>query len=64
MKVSIHFTADSSVGIFPYTYSMEIPQFEEEYREETRQMIKSLYTELDGDFTPQIWFEDEGTNDF
>jgi len=64
MKVTICFSGDSSVGIFPYSYEMTIPEFEPEYRDETRKMIKDLYTELDGEFSPQIWFEDEGDNDF
>jgi len=59
MKVAICISGDTSVGIYPYQYDMEIPEFEPEYREETRQMIKTLYTELDGEFTPYILFEDE-----
>ena len=59
MKVTICFSGDSSVGIFPYSYEMTIPEFEPIYREETRQLIKTIYTELDAEFTPQIWFEDE-----
>ena len=59
MKVLIHFEGDSSVGIFPYSFEMEIPDFEPEYKEETRQMIKQLYTELDGEFIPRIYFENE-----
>ncbi len=62
MKVTIYFSGDPSVGIFSYAYSMEIPAFEPEYREETRQMIKSLYAELDGEFMPQVWFEDENND--
>ncbi len=59
MKVVIHFEGDSSVGIFPYSFDMTIPEFEPEYKEETRKMIKDLYTELDGEFVPKVWFEDE-----
>ena len=59
MKVTIYFSGDRSVGINGYYYSMEIPTFEPEYREEIRGMIKALYIELDGEFTPQVFFEDE-----
>ena len=59
MKVLIHFSGDPSVGIFSYSFDMTIPEFEPEYREETREMIKKLYTELDGEFYPTVIFEDE-----
>lgn len=59
MKVIIFFAGDPSVGMNSYYFEMTIPKFEEEHREETRTMIKELYTELDGEFTPQIFFGDE-----
>jgi hypothetical protein len=68
MKVTIYFPNDPSVGIFSTWYGMEIPDFREfgmnekelrEFREEMRDKIKSLYTELDGEFTCRVWFEDE-----
>jgi hypothetical protein len=59
MKATIYFAGDYSVGISAYSYQMEIPPFEPEYREETRKMIKDIYTELDGEFYPQVFFEDE-----
>jgi len=59
MKVTICFNGDTSVGIFPYSYSMDIPEFEPEYREYVRSAIKILYIELDGEFTPHVFFEDE-----
>lgn len=59
MKATIYFSADPSVGIFPYHYTMELPDFEPEYRQETREMIQKLYTELDGEFKPIVFFEDE-----
>jgi hypothetical protein len=59
MKVLIHFEGDPSVGIFSYSFDMTIPEFEPEYREDTRAMIKNLYTELDGEFYPKVYFEDE-----
>jgi len=58
-KVTIYFAGDYSVGIRAYFYSMEIPEFELENKEEIRQQIKTLYTELDGEFTPAIFFDDE-----
>lgn len=59
MKVTIYFSGDWSVGISSYSYEMTIPPFENEYRDETREMIKKLYTELDGEFSPHVIFEDE-----
>lgn len=59
MKVIICFQGDSSVGIFPYGFDMTIPPFEPEYREDTRELIKKLYIELDGEFKPNVYFEDE-----
>jgi len=59
MKVVVYFSGDRSVGLNPYSYNMEVPVFEEEDREETREMIKKLYVELDGEFIPKVIFEDE-----
>lgn len=59
MKVIIYFPGDWSVGIRAYSFDMNIPTFEPEYREDTRKLIKDLYTLLDGEFVPQVFFEDE-----
>lgn len=68
MKVSIEFSGDSSVGLFPYKFGMEIPeQFAGDsddpdyikYREETRKEIKKLYELMDGEDKCTVWFEDE-----
>lgn len=59
MKVIIYFPGDYSVGISSYSYEMTIPTFEPEYREETRELIRTLYAELDGEFAPEVFFEDE-----
>lgn len=59
IKVTIYFAGDHSVGISGYYYSMEIPAFDPENKEEVRELIKALYTELDGEFTPTIFFDDE-----
>lgn len=59
MNVTIYFAGDPSVGISSYAYSMEIPNFEEEWREDTRKRIQDLYTELDGEFYPTVFFGDE-----
>lgn len=65
MKAYIHFNADPSVGCFPYGYNIEIPTFEEEYREEVREKIKALYNDLDGDFgVSYVIFDDENDNDY
>ncbi len=54
LNLSTHFAA-----VLSFAVSSTIPEFEPEYREETRQMIQTLYTELDGEFKPYILFEDE-----
>lgn len=64
MKVFIHFQADPSVGCNPYTYVMYIPRVTNqddspEYREEVREKIKTLYNELDCEFTCDVYFDDE-----
>ena len=68
MKVTIYFPNDPSVGIFSNYYGMEVPDWrvygmdkedERQFREEMRSKIKSLYEELDGEFTCRVWFEDE-----
>lgn len=54
-KVTIYFHADPSVGIFPYSFEMEVPDhsLDDEVRDETLLMIKNLYAELDGEFYPK-----------
>ena len=59
MKASIYFVGDTSVGILPYIYEMDVPPFEEEFREDIRMMIEDLYVELDGEFGCQVYFSDE-----
>lgn len=59
MTAHVYFPADPSVGIFSYGYEMEIPDFEEEWREDTRKKIKALYDELDGEFSCNVIFEGE-----
>lgn len=59
IKAIIYFPNDPSVGIFPNYYTAEIPPFEPENREDTRQMIQKLYTELEGEFCCKVFFSDE-----
>ena len=60
MSALVYFSADSSVGIFPYYFTIEVPSFEKENREEVRNTIKKFYTELDGEFIPSyVQFSDE-----
>lgn len=54
-----YFGGDPSVGINSYSYDFEIPDFDEEYREETRAKLVALYNELDGEFTCHVCFEGE-----
>jgi hypothetical protein len=59
-KVTILFHGDPSVGIFPYSYEMTIPRLAlEDWREENRELIRRLYTQLDQEGIPQIIFDDE-----
>jgi hypothetical protein len=62
MKAYIYFSGDLSVGIQSYWYEMEIPQASIEQPEDrmfTRQQIKTLYEELDGEFKCVVSFSDE-----
>lgn len=63
MKATVIFNGDSSVGDRPYSYEMEIPDFEYgcglAYRDEVRKLIQELYKELDGEYIPHVIFEDE-----
>jgi hypothetical protein len=63
---TILFNGDSSVGVFPYSYTMgldanliEVFADHKEYREEIRSKIQALYTEMDGDMKCQVIFSDE-----
>lgn len=64
------FKADSSVGLMPYSYTVEIPDFRDVYdedqlaearelRELTRSQLITLYSLMDGDSTPTVRFSDE-----
>jgi hypothetical protein len=60
VKGYAYFGNDPSVGIFPEYFAFEIPDFEEEYREQTRTDLLNLYTEMAGDFKcTRVVFEDE-----
>lgn len=66
-KITIYFKNDSSTGLQPETFTMEIPDFmsewtetEEmlvEYIEEKRKQIKELYTEFQGEPVTQVLFQ-------
>lgn len=63
----IYFPGDPSVGIFSYSYKMELGQHlpdmfrdEPELRDEFREKIKTLYAEMDGESVPgYVTFSDE-----
>ena len=59
MKAVAYFEGDPTVGIRSYYYELEVPPFEEEYREHTRELVRHLYTQLDEEFGCQIIFNDE-----
>ncbi len=65
-SATILFNGDSSVGIRPYSYTMDldanlIELFADDttYREELRGKIQALYTEIDGDMKCHVIFSDE-----
>ena len=59
MKAIAYFEGDPTVGIFSYSYELEVLPFEDEYREDTRKQIEQLYKELDGEFGCRVIFDDE-----
>lgn len=59
-KVTIIFHGDPSVGIFPYSFEMTIPRIAiEDDRELSREQIKELYFQLEGEYRPEVIFDDE-----
>jgi hypothetical protein len=65
-SATILFNGDSSVGVRPYSYTMEldanlIEVFADDkaYREELRAKIQALYTEIDNDMKCHVIFSDE-----
>lgn len=70
----ISFEGDSSVGIFPYGYKMELPDFRQAFRPEevaiasaeretVRKHIQTFYELLDGEFRANVFFSDELNGD-
>jgi hypothetical protein len=65
-SATIEFRGDMSVGIRPYSYTMdldanliEVFADDEAYREELRAKIQALYTEIDNDMKCHVIFSDE-----
>ena len=60
-KLTIYFCGDPSVGIFPYSFTMEVPShsLEDGNRDETLEWVKELYYQLDGDFKPIVYVDGE-----
>ena len=65
-KATILFNGDSSVGVRPYAYTMEldanlIEAFKDskDYREILREQIQTLYTEIDGEMKCHVIFSNE-----
>lgn len=56
-------SGDASVGDSPRSYDFEIPDFDEEYREEVRARLVEAYNWLDGDGTCFVVFEGERDED-
>lgn len=65
MKAIIHFANDPSVGWFPETYEMQLPDIEaltemEWDREMIRQEIQNAYFLINGENNScKVWFSDE-----
>ncbi len=59
MKALVYFPNDPSVGIWSTYYTLEIPQFDNEFREEYRKKIKDLYEDMDSEFICIVYFGDE-----
>lgn len=66
----IAFAGDPSVGIKPFSYTAEIPDFRLTFadsdpleavmiREQARSMIKEMYQNMDGEFKATVRFSDE-----
>ena len=60
-KLTIHFNGDPSVGIFSYSFTMEIPShaLEDGNKGYTLKRIREFYAELDGEFSPVIYIDGE-----
>ena len=63
MKGYAYFGGDPSVGFPSTAYDFEIPDFDEEYREEVRARLVEAYNWLDGDGTCFVVFEGERDED-
>lgn len=71
---TVHFTGNSTVGLTPRGYLLEIPHFRQSQtgqqdeedrriREEAREIIREMYASLDGEQTPMVTFSDEPYQD-
>ena len=60
-EATIYFGGDPSVGIQSYYYTAQVPKLteDEEDREVIRQELIKAYTEIDAEFKPMVWFDDE-----
>ena len=61
MKANIYFAGEPSVGIFSYSYDVEIPdltEYDNETRKWLRDQLQALYTELE-DHDCTVTFDDE-----
>lgn len=59
MKATVIYHGDPTVGIFDGHYDLEIPEFDDLYREEIREKIKELYSYIDEDWPVDVRFEDD-----
>ena len=63
MKGYAFFTGDASVGDTDQAFDFELPDFDEEFREEVRAKLVEAYNWLHGDSTCYVVFEGERDED-
>lgn len=63
MKATVIFRGDSSVGIFPRSFTIQLPfdkeTLEDYGREEARARISNLYEDFDNEERCHVMFDDE-----
>lgn len=58
---TIFFYGDPDVGIQSYSYTAQVPKLTEdkEDREVIREALQVAYKEIDAEFSPVVYFDDE-----
>ncbi len=60
-EATIYFHGDPTVGIMSYSFTAQVPKLTDdtEDREFIRAELKRAYTQIDAEFTPTVYFDDE-----